>query len=748
MPRARREMVMMIYIMVYFRKMTKIFRMLYMLLALPLCVACMGEDNRVAAGDAEDVRISVVAEHGTRTCLDVASGSVSWSDGDRVVVIECDDRYAVSDAAVIDDDGRAHFEVLFSKMSSDDGFYYDAIYPAESVTFDEGVYGELVKVMVPAVQSPSATSFDAAADILVSQRVSTERQPESLKMRFKRLVAMGELTLQGMPEGAEIGSVVLRMPSRVVVAGCNLVNCLEGEVVEYGYKDGSSQLTLNPTTPLAATAPIYFTCNPFILDSGEVFDIEVTTTDGATYSRSVAVPAGRNLTFAEGDLAHFTVDMTTATNVDGYLFRRVSEVTSGKAYLIVADGMMALPVYEEYDYLQVEAVAESEDGVIILDSANSAFVIDAVSGGYTIRQVADGRYLYQKGNYTSFNLSSTPSSGHVWSITARYDDTFKILNNSVNKFVQYNNKYTSFGSYSSMQAQGVYPMLYELVGDVEIGDGDDDDGGDDDGGGDTPVVPPTEESWLELPATRTDGAFPRALTVTVMDGEERNYTHYYDIDTYTTLWVAYPLESRHMGSISRPSSWDWNPYISTEYQVDLRSRSYTNSDTYVRGHLIPNASRNGIRSMQLQTFYVTNSVPQIHTNFNSGIWQKLEAAVQGVGEKEKIYVVTGVAFNKVGESRSISYTTAKDDTKQVPIPNYFYKVVLRVKYDASGNISDARSVGFWFENKTYSDTYTNYAVSVDSIESWTGFDFFVNLPDGVESAAEKNSSWSTFTASF
>ena len=69
-------------------------------------------------------------------------------------------------------------------------------------------------------------------------------------------------------------------------------------------------------------------------------------------------------------------------------------------------------------------------------------------------------------------------------------------------------------------------------------------------------------------------------------------------------------------------------------------------------------------------------------------------------------------------------------------------------YDALGNISDARSVGFWFENKRYTDTYTNYAVSVDNIESWTGFDFFVNLPDGVESAAEKNNSWSTFTASY
>ena len=48
-------------------------------------------------------------------------------------------------------------------------------------------------------------------------------------------------------------------------------------------------------------------------------------------------------------------------------------------------------------------------------------------------------------------------------------------------------------------------------------------------------------------------------------------------------------------------------------------------------------------------------------------------------------------------------------------------------------------------HQDYSDNdYAKYAVSVDQIEQWTGFDFFVNLPDGVEAAAEKNSSWSTF----
>ena len=226
---------------------------------------------------------------------------------------------------------------------------------------------------------------------------------------------------------------------------------------------------------------------------------------------------------------------------------------------------------------------------------------------------------------------------------------------------------------------------------------------------------------------------------------ERNYTHYYDTATYTSLWTAYPLSSKHMGSYERPDNWSFNPSLSTDVQVNLCSKSYTDSDVHVRGHLIPNASRNGNKEMQLQTFYVTNSVPQIHENFNSGIWQTLEAALQSEAKSETIYIVTGVAFAKVGETKTIKYTTAKDDTKRVPIPNYFYKVVLKVKTNSSGVVTSASTVGFWFEHKTYSTTtYSNCAVSVDQIEEWTGFDFFPNLPDTVETTAEQNSLWTTF----
>ena len=253
-------------------------------------------------------------------------------------------------------------------------------------------------------------------------------------------------------------------------------------------------------------------------------------------------------------------------------------------------------------------------------------------------------------------------------------------------------------------------------------------------------------SWLELPALRADNAYPNAVERTLYYGDERNYTLYYDTETFTTLWAAYPLESKHMGSLDRPGKWYYNPEIEQEYQVNLCSSSY-NGD-YSRGHLIPNASRNGIKDMQLQTFYVTNSVPQIQNNFNGGIWQSLENALQSLAKSEVIYIVTGAAFNKEGESKAVAYTTAKDDTeKSIPVPNYYYKVALKVSTNASGAVTSASTIGFWFEHKEYSnDSYTNYTTTVDEIEAWTGFDFFANLPDTIELQAEANSDWSAFSS--
>lgn len=247
-----------------------------------------------------------------------------------------------------------------------------------------------------------------------------------------------------------------------------------------------------------------------------------------------------------------------------------------------------------------------------------------------------------------------------------------------------------------------------------------------------------DEDWLELPGAVSGSGYE---VTTYYDSSVRNYTHLYDRDTYTSLWTAYPLSAAYMGDEPRPGKWIYSTSIDEEYQVNLKHHSY--NDKYARGHMIPNASRDGNKEMQMQTFFVTNSVPQIQNSFNSGIWSKLERTLQNIAWEEEIYIVTGVAFNKTGEDKPIAYTTAKDDIKQVPIPNYFYKVVLKVK-KSDDEVTSASTIGFWMDHRKYDDSFENYTVSVDQIEQWTGMDYFVNLPDSIETAAETNSSWSEF----
>lgn len=224
-------------------------------------------------------------------------------------------------------------------------------------------------------------------------------------------------------------------------------------------------------------------------------------------------------------------------------------------------------------------------------------------------------------------------------------------------------------------------------------------------------------------------------------GSVRNYSYLFDRSMYTTMWVAYPLYGSTIGG-NYSANWKPNPNLAESAQIDIWSGSYGVED-YSRGHLLPDASRDGNSEMLKQAYYATNQVPQIQNSFNGGIWSNLENAIRGEVQGDTLYVVTGVAFKKVGGSESIKYIKPQCDTKQCPVPNYFYKVVMKVKR-SGGAVTSASTVGFWMEHKTYSGSYANYAVSVDQIEQWTGMDFFVNLPDTIETSAEANKSWDAF----
>jgi len=254
------------------------------------------------------------------------------------------------------------------------------------------------------------------------------------------------------------------------------------------------------------------------------------------------------------------------------------------------------------------------------------------------------------------------------------------------------------------------------------------------------------KDWLELPASPSslNGKYLVTPRATYMGQNVRNYSILYDPSRYASLWVAYTLYSGVYGG-GGGSSWVNNPLIPASKQTSVK-KTYgeVNGVTYDRGHQIANADRSST-AMNEQTYYWTNSTPQ-RTEFNAGIWASLEGQARTqAGLTDTLYVATGPVYQTVGGNESVmTFANSANDNKIVPIPNYYYKVLLKVRR-TGGVVTEASAIGFWFVHKAYDNTrWQDYAVSVDEIEQKTGFDFFANLPPGIAAAAEANTNWTTF----
>ena len=263
----------------------------------------------------------------------------------------------------------------------------------------------------------------------------------------------------------------------------------------------------------------------------------------------------------------------------------------------------------------------------------------------------------------------------------------------------------------------------------------------------TSTVTTLNKDWMEAPESPASlGGKYLVTTRGTLNGKNvRNYSILYDPSRYASLWTAYVYCDAYHGS-GTGNGWLVNPQIPATKQSSCKS-AYPSVDgvTYDRGHQIPNADRNADNSLQNQTYYWTNSTPQ-HSSFNQGIWNNLENQVRTLAAAtDSVYVVTGPVYQTAGGSETVrTFQNSSNDGKVLPIPNYYFKVLLKVKR-SGGSITSASAIGFWFTHEAHSgENWQNFAVSVDEIERKTGFNFFANLPPSIESSAETNTNWNTF----
>jgi endonuclease G, mitochondrial len=198
----------------------------------------------------------------------------------------------------------------------------------------------------------------------------------------------------------------------------------------------------------------------------------------------------------------------------------------------------------------------------------------------------------------------------------------------------------------------------------------------------------------------------------------RAYTLQYCEAHEQAAWVAYLITDEQLRtSVERTDDFRTDPLVTTGSAI-LDDYSGSGFD---RGHLAPAAAMAWSPEVMSESFYLSNMSPQ-DPSFNRGIWRVLEDEVRGFAQLHgEVFVVTGPVLRDrlptIGPSG-------------VSIPEHYFKVVL--DYREPG----LEGIAFVLANAAADGPIEAFAVSIDSLESLTGIDFFPVLPDPTEDRIE------------
>jgi len=141
---------------------------------------------------------------------------------------------------------------------------------------------------------------------------------------------------------------------------------------------------------------------------------------------------------------------------------------------------------------------------------------------------------------------------------------------------------------------------------------------------------------------------------------------------------------------------------------------------YDRGHLVASANHDILEIQNSETFLLSNMSPQ-NSDFNRGIWRKLEDAIRVLNDKQEIletYVLTAPVFYF---DRIIETIGVPDDKLgiDIPVPHAFAKSV--IAEDIRGNLS---LWTFLMENKKLDGKIEDYLASTYDVEQIVGGRFW------------------------
>ena len=291
-----------------------------------------------------------------------------------------------------------------------------AVYPAVAGTdFSDAPD---VHTAVPEIQTPTADSFDPAADLMAGESVNSYRSfpSGSVPLRWTRLVAHGDITLKGLPleQGETVQNIVLQAQSGADLTGDVVIDlgCPEDFAT-----DGTPRLTVkadNLSVDSDGNLRFWISLFPTTLT-----ELTITVdTDKATYVKTFPNISKVFTQNARNILGVNMADATKTAREKNYV-----KVTGTLAdwtgdYLIVyEDGAVALSSVDNSRGVGVGTAVSISDGKIAYEDACAFNVrIEKNGGGYSLK-LGD---TYLGMNASGKNLNSSESlegkTGYSWLI--------------------------------------------------------------------------------------------------------------------------------------------------------------------------------------------------------------------------------------------------------------------------------------------------------------------------------------------
>ena len=248
-----------------------------------------------------------------------------------------------------------------------------------------------------------------------------------------------------------------------------IVGYIDGKSIEDGATFGNSGNVSNTNLMIAddANETDYTKCLAIQLPAGNVRDALSLQQHPENLGKEVSLLGSLEKyfgTYGLKSISEYALEGEETPDEPGEeaTFTKVTNVTDGTYIIAVQTGgayKVAKNVEASYNYGYLYVSDATATGnTITLNPEGMTFTLTSTAEGYTI-QDESGRYLYMEGTFNNWNLSNNPSSGQYYTIDRNADGSFRIANATTGKWMQFDEEYNSFGSYSD--ERGIMPFLYK-----------------------------------------------------------------------------------------------------------------------------------------------------------------------------------------------------------------------------------------------------------------------------------------------